>query len=134
MKHILLAYFATATIYDRKMFIALAAGQRQRRKSFIALTHDIDAVKRFYSLLAKRPNKLECLSLVSLSILVFSKSRAYPSEAPIPSKLGSLDGMHSPAFSSQLTNGPNKLKRYLTLRWKHLPVTNTSSLLGPLAS
>jgi len=45
MKHILLAYFATATIYDRKMLIALAAGQRRRRKSFIALTRDIDALK-----------------------------------------------------------------------------------------
>ncbi len=92
------------------MYNAYSIGRRSatKKKSFTALTRDIVVVKLFYSSLAKRSTKLECLSLVSLSILVFSKCRAYPSDATIPSKLGSLDGMHSPSFSSQLTNGPNK--------------------------
>jgi hypothetical protein len=28
-------------------------------------------------------------------------------------------------ISLQLTNGPNKLECYITLKWKGLPVTNT---------
>jgi hypothetical protein len=56
-----------------------------KEKSFITLTPGVSVIKLFPSSLTMRPNKLECLSLETLSsqVLEFkSKSRANPIGAP----------------------------------------------------
>jgi hypothetical protein len=54
--HLMLAYFAAAISYDRKIIIILALG--------------VNAIKPFFLSLLVQTNKLECLSLESVSSLV----------------------------------------------------------------
>jgi hypothetical protein len=48
--------------------------------------------------------------------------------------LRSVSKIHNTSFSSELTNGPNKLECYIDLGWRGLLITNTLTYQAPFVS
>ncbi len=74
------------------------------------------------------PNKLQCLSLASISSQVKEHSSfmsSYTSNKKIKCEYGYMGRIHKTSFSLSLMNRPNKLECHNTLAFKDFPKTNT---------
>ncbi len=56
---------------------------------------------------------------------IVEETSALPWKIKISCALKNWERIHNALFSSQLSNGPNKLEFYITLGWKDMPGTNT---------